>query len=378
MAVLSVNAGSSSLKVSVFDQNDPSHPMASLAIEDITATADAANLAVQKIERWLRDEVALQSEDIHAIGHRVVHGGEKYTQATLIDTEVLLYLESITPLAPNHMPSALASIAAFRGMYPYAKHIACFDTAFFHTIPDVAKTLPIPLTIQKESGIRRYGFHGLAYQGLLDSFAEYEGASASQGRVILAHLGSGASLTACFEGKPIDMTMGFTPISGIMMSTRSGDLEPGIMTYLASQKHMTTAAISHLLSHESGLLGVSEMTADMHALLDNQHVNPKAALAIDLFCYKIKKQIGAYAAALGGADSIIFSGGIGERSAEIRKRICEGLEFLGIVIEETKNTANERLISAQHSSVGVHVIPAREEYSIIKQTIEIMTKESNR
>lgn len=377
MAVLSVNAGSSSLKVSVFDRDNQTQARASLAIEDIDATIDAANLAVQQVERWLREELSLHSDDIEAIGHRVVHGGEKYDSAAIIDPSLLLYLESITPLAPNHMPSALASINAFRGMYPHAQHIACFDTGFFHDVPEVAKTLPIPLTLQKESGIRRYGFHGLAYQGLLDSFKQNEGETAHSGKVILAHLGSGASVTACYNGKPIDMSMGFTPVSGIMMSTRSGDLEPGVMTYLAAQKHMTTAQISHLLSHESGLVGVSEMTADMHALLDAQQDTPQAALAIELFCYKIKKQIGAYAAALGGVDSIIFSGGIGERSAEIRGRICKGLEFLGIVIEEDRNKTNDRLISAESSTVGVHVIPAREEHTIISQTIEILNGARN-
>ena len=170
------------------------------------------------------------------------------------------------------------------------------------------------------------------------------------------------------------MSMGFTPVSGIMMSTRSGDLEPGVLTYLATQKHMTTGAISHLLSHQSGLLGVSEMTADMHALLNAQRQHPQAALAIDLFCYKIKKQIGAYAAALGGVDSIIFSGGIGERSAEIRERICHGLSFLGIVIEESRNRENSRFIGTDGSITGVHVIPAREEYSIITQTIAVINQ----
>ena len=374
MAVLSVNAGSSSLKVSVFERTDLAQPRASLAVEDIGAGASALKGAVQKIQQWLQDELSLHAEDIEAVGHRVVHGGERYSAASLITHDLLFYLDSITPLAPNHMPSALASITAFTAAYPEAKQVACFDTCFFHDIPDVAKTLPIPLSLQKESGIRRYGFHGLAYQGLLDSFKENEGEKAYKGRVILAHLGSGASLAAVHEGKPIDMSMGFTPISGIMMSTRSGDLEPGVLTYLATQKHMTTGAIGHLLSHQSGLLGVSEMTADMHALLDNQKQNPQAALAIDLFCYKIKKQIGAYAAALGGVDSIIFSGGIGERSAEIRSRICQGLSFLGIVIDESRNAKNDRFISADGSIVGVHVIPAREEHSIITQTIEVINR----
>lgn len=374
MAILSVNAGSSSLKVSVFERDFLESARDSLAIEDIEPTLHALEQAVQQVQNWLQNTLSLQPGDIEAIGHRVVHGGEKYSSAERITPDLLAYLASITPLAPNHMPSALAALNAFQQTYPQVQHVACFDTSFFHSVPEVAKTLPIPLTLQKESHIRRYGFHGLSYAGLLDSFQQHEGSVAANGRVIMLHLGSGASVAATKNGQPIDMTMGFTPISGIMMSTRSGDLEPGVLTFLANEKGMSTDQISHLLSHESGLLGVSETTADMHVLLDTQNQNPKGALAVELFCYKIKKTIGAYAAALGGVDSIIFSGGIGERSAEIRRRICQDLEFLGIVIDEQRNQGNERLISSDQSNVGVHVILAREDHSIITQTLEVINR----
>jgi len=376
MVLLSVNAGSSSLKVSVFDRHSLESPRASLEIENIGISDETPESATRRVQQWLTDEVSVRAEDIKAVGHRVVHGGEKYASATTITPDLLSYLHEITPLAPNHMPGTLASINAFLEIYPHAHQVACFDTSFFHNIPDVAKTLPIPLTLQKEAGIRRYGFHGLSYTSLLASFKEHEGEVAAHGRVILAHLGSGASVAAVKDGQPVDMSMGFTPVSGIMMSTRSGDLEPGILTYLETQKGMNPAELSDLFTNKSGLLGVSETTADMHVLIDTQEENPKGKLAIELFSYKIKKQIGAYAAALGGVDSIIFSGGIGERSAEIRARVCEGLEFLGITIDDVRNSEGARLISSDRSTVGVHVIPAREDYAIVTQTIEILDKEA--
>jgi acetate kinase len=372
MVLLSVNAGSSSVKVSVFDRADLSAAQASFAVENIGTSGETMESATDKVKQWLSGDLSIQPDDIEAIGHRVVHGGERYTSAAPVTLDLLSYLSNITPLAPNHMPGALASINAFMATYPNARQVACFDTGFFHDVPDVASVLPLPLTLQKEAGIRRYGFHGLSYASLLDSFKDHEGDTAVHGRVIMAHLGSGASVAACKDGRPVDMSMGFTPVSGIMMSTRSGDLEPGVVTYLQSERGMSAAEVSDLVTTQSGLLGVSEMTADMHALLDAQHTNPQATLAIDLFCYKIKKTIGAYAAVLGGVDSVIFSGGIGERSAEIRSRILQGLEFLGIVIDENRNADNARLISADTSGVGVHVIGAREEYSIITQTIAVI------
>ncbi len=375
MVLLSVNAGSSSLKVSVFNRHDLDAPQSSLAIEDIGTSSETPESATQRVQQWITDELSIRPEEIEAVGHRVVHGGMRYSSASPITPDLISYLTGITPLAPNHMPGTLASINAFLAAYPNVPHVACFDTSFFHDIPDVAKTLPIPLSLQRAAGIRRYGFHGLSYASLLASFKEHEGETAYKGRVILAHLGSGASVAACKDGLPVDMSMGFTPVSGIMMSTRSGDLEPGILTYLETQKGMAADELSDLFTKKSGLLGVSETTADMHVLLDTQDQNPQVKLAIDLFCYKIKKTIGSYAAALGGIDSIIFSGGIGERSAEIRARILEGLGFLDIIVDDTRNAENARLISSDRSDVGVHVIPAREDYSIVTQTIAVIDKE---
>lgn len=387
MTLLSINAGSSSLKVAVFDETQPEQPVTSLSVEGIgtensclipegtfgsddtrRVPIETPEVAAELVKQWLTEEKGLDPSHIHAIGYRIVHGGERFKAATRITNDVTQYLESITPLAPNHMPATLASIRAFEASYPDASHVACFDTSFFHDVPAVAKALPIARDIQEELGIRRFGFHGLSYEYLLNSFKENEGDAAAKGRVIIAHLGSGASVCAIKDGAPVDMSMGFTPVSGIMMSTRSGDIEPGVLTYIQEQKGYSAKEIAELVTHKSGLLGVSGTTADMYTLLHSQE-NPDVALAVELFCNKIKKQIGSYMAVLGGVDSIIFSGGIGERSAEIRGRALSQLEDLGIFIDDARNQGNERTISTDESRVGVHVIPTREDVSIIKQTL---------
>ncbi|OYW43979.1 hypothetical protein B7Z28_00395, partial [Candidatus Saccharibacteria bacterium 32-45-3] len=267
----------------------------------INSVEDAAEL----VKDWLVQTASVSVEEIVGIGHRVVHGGERFSRASLINDELVNYLTEITPLAPNHMPATLAMVQAFRHTYPNTPHIATFDTSFFHNIPEVAKTLPIPRNLQDKFNIHRYGFHGLSYQSLLDSFSRHEGSVAARGRVIMAHLGNGASVAACINGEPLDMSMGFTPVSGIMMSTRSGDIEPGVLTYLQKTQGFSTDDISKLLTYESGLLGVSGFSADMHELLMAEKLNKQAELAINLFCYKIKKTIGAYTTVLGGVDSII-------------------------------------------------------------------------
>jgi len=395
MVLLSINAGSSSLKVSVFDPEDLTAAKASVSVEEIGTpnatftligpdqdkdtrqpSIESPQEAAQLVKQWLQEELSITAADIAGIGHRVVHGGDKYASAARITTELLAYLKSITPLAPNHMPSTLTAITAFTDAYPETPQVACFDTSFFHTIPEVARTLPLPLALQRGNNIRRYGFHGLSYEYLLKDFEAQEGTEAAHGRVIFAHLGSGASIAACKDGVPIDMSMGFTPVSGIMMSTRSGDIEPGVLSFLQKEKGMSVDEISELVTHKSGLLGVSGTTADMYTLLQTQGTNPDVQLAVELFCYKIKKTIGGFVAALGGIDSIVFSGGIGERSAEIRARVCDSFEFVGLKIDDARNSANSRLISADDSKVGVHVIPTKEDLSIITQTQAVISEEA--
>ena len=393
MVLLSINAGSSSLKVSVFDRTQLNSPRASLSVEGIGtpnavlipdgvygsaetehAVIDSFDDAADQVKSWLSSKLNVLANDIEAIGYRVVHGGERYKEASLVTDDLLAYLKSITPLAPNHMPATLTAINAFRDAYPDAPQVACFDTSFFHDVPEVAKMFPIPLALQKEHNIRRYGFHGLSYQFLLNSFRENEGESAANGRVIMAHLGSGASIAATKDGAPIDMSMGFTPVSGIMMSTRSGDLEPGLVTYLQGELGMSVAEVSELVTHKSGLLGVSGVTADMYTLVQTQNENKDIAFTLDLFSYKITKTIGSYIAALGGVDSIIFSGGIGERSAEIRARVLKNFGFLGLELDNERNSKNERQISTDSSKVGVHVIQTKEDYSIITQSLTVINK----
>lgn len=247
--------------------------------------------------------------------------------------------------------------------------MACFDTAFFRDLPRVAKIIPIPKKYY-EIGVRRYGFHGLSYTSLLSTFRDKAGETAANGRVILAHLGSGVSVTATRLGKPVDTTMGFSPASGIAMSTRSGDLDPTIFSFLHRQNNMSADEFDHMVNFESGLLGVSGVTGDMHSLLSLEEQNRDAAMAIELFVRDVKKSIGALATTLGGVDSLLFSGGIGEQSAVLRARICQGLEYMGIEISEVANERHSFLISAEHSRVGVHVIPTDEARVIALQTIE--------
>lgn len=387
--LLVINPGSSSVKATVYDDVSSGVALYAVSIEGIgtgsatllpDATFNEATIekvdasdylaAVHLIREWLETKnVALD-----AIGYRVVHGGERYKAPTIVDDEVIEYLTSISSLAPNHMPGAIECIDAFRSVYPAVVHVACFDTSFFADIPALAKTLPIPKSISDE-GVRRYGFHGLSYQYILEDFRKHEGDGAARGRVIIAHMGNGVSLSACRDGQPIDMTMGFTPVSGVPMSTRTGDIEPGVILYLLREKKMNVDDVSELVTRQSGLLGISDDTADMYYLLQHQQDNPSAALAIEFFCYEIKKQIGAYIAVLDGVDSIIFAGGIGERSAEIRKRIMSGFDFIGITLSEEYNNENARLISSEGSKAGVHVIPTHEDVMIARQTMAIYTKE---
>lgn len=385
---LTVNAGSSSLKVAVFDEAAPDTPQLSVSVEGI-GTYDAHLIpdgrygsvdtqliaasdhetAAKTVIQWLKAE-GVNTLDVRGVGHRVVHGGEIYDSPTVIDDEVYERLYALVPLAPNHTPVILQCLEVFRQHFTGVPHIACFDTAFFHDLPAVARTIAVPVEL-RESGVRRYGFHGLSYEYILSNFTQHEGEAAAHGRVIMAHLGSGASLAAVEDGKPVDTTMGFTPASGIVMSTRTGDIDPGLIDYLLRERNMTPTDISQLVYKQSGLLGVSGTTADMYTLLQQRHENEQASLAVDLFCYTITKTIGGYAAVMGGVDSIIFSAGIGERSAVIRRQITDGLEFLGIVIDDERNERGDRLISAEHSRAGVHVIPTHEDTIIAIKTIRL-------
>lgn len=288
---------------------------------------------------WLDEQIGLSS--ITAVGHRIVNGGAKYREPHRITREVLEEMRRISTYAPEHLPSEIELIDMVDERMPGVPQLACFDTAFHQDMPRVAKILPIPRRFAAK-GVERYGFHGLSYQFLMEEFARVAGVEAAKGRVILCHLGNGASLAAVSDGKGVDTSMAFTPAAGVPMSTRSGDLDPGLVWYLAQTQHMTAQQFHQMVNEESGLLGVSETSSDLRDLLACEASDIRAAEAVALFCYQVKKWIGAFSAALGGLDTIIFAGGIGENAPAIRTRICEGLGFLGIHLEEKRNAASRR------------------------------------
>ena len=282
---------------------------------------------------WLEKQNAFES--VRAVGHRVVHGMQ-HTAPELVTQELLDDLHRISPCDPDHLPSEIELIETFRQRHPKLPQVACFDTAFHRTMPRVAKLLPIPRRYDAK-GVQRYGFHGLSYAYLMEELARLGDPAATTGRVILAHLGNGASMAAVRDGKSIDTSMSFTPTSGLVMSTRSGDLDPSLAPYLARTEQMTTEQFYQMVNHESGLLGVSETSSDMRDLLAQEAHDIRAAEAVALFCYQAKKWIGCFAAALGGLDTLVFAGGIGENAPRVRARICDGLGFLGIEIDEKRN-----------------------------------------
>ncbi len=306
------------------------------------AMADHA-AAIKILLAWLRGRS--ERSLIGGVGHRVVHGGPTYSEPTRITPTVIATLRKLSPFDSEHLPDEIRLIEALQQEFPDLPQVACFDTAFHQGMPRVARVLPIPRRFEAQ-GVRRYGFHGLSYTYLMQQLAQLAGAQAANGRVVLAHLGNGASMAAVQDGRGIDTTMAFTPTAGLVMGTRCGDLDPGIVAYLSRTEGMSLSRIDHMLSHESGLLGVSETSSDVKALLGAEATDVRAAEAVELFCYQAKKWLGAYSAALGGLDTVVFSGGIGEHSSVVRTRICSGLGFLGIELDEAQNVAHHPVISA--------------------------------
>jgi acetate kinase len=272
---------------------------------------------------------------------------------------------------PEHLPEEIQLTEAFHRRFPDLPQVACFDTAFHHDLPRVARLLPIPRRYEAQ-GVRRYGFHGLSYAFLMGELARLAGTEVARGRVILAHLGNGASLAAVRDGKPVDTSMSFTPTAGVPMSTRSGDLDPGLGWYLARTEGLDAKRFNEMVNFQSGLLGVSETSSDMRDLLEHETQDVRAAEAVALFCYQVKKWIGAFAAALDGLDTLVFAGGIGENAPTVRARICDGLGFLGIELEEKRNAANESVISAQTSRVPVRVMHTDEEWMIANTVCRVL------
>jgi acetate kinase len=325
--------------------------------------------AVAFLVDWLEGQDAFAS--ITAVGHRVVHG-MRHSEPARVSSKLLAELRRITPYAPEHLPLEVALIEAIRRRHPRLPQVACFDTAFHRGMPRVAKMLPLPRRYAAR-GVERYGFHGLSYEYLLEELGRIDPAAA-QGRVILAHLGNGASLAAVHSGKGIDTSMGFTPTAGLVMGTRSGDLDPGLVHYLAHAHGMSAGQFHRMANRESGLLGVSGSSSDLRDLLAREGRDARAAEAVALFCYQAKKWIGSFAAALGGLDTLVFAGGIGENAPVARQRICEGLGFLGIELNRALNAKNSPLISAAAGRVKVRVIRTDEELMIARSVIRLLGK----
>ncbi|HUS08127.1 MAG TPA: acetate/propionate family kinase [Bryobacteraceae bacterium] len=387
--ILTINSGSSSIRFAVYEAGATlslrlagkidriglsgtslivAHPPGKRFSPRRLAGADRRG-AVDFLLDWLGEQPLFAS--VKGVGHRVVHG-MKHSQPERITPNLLAELHRITPYAPDHLPCEIELIEALRKRQPKLAQVACFDTAFHGSMPRVARLLPIPRSYGSK-GIERYGFHGLSYAYLMEELGRLD-PGASKGRVILAHLGNGASLAAVHNSKAIDTSMGFTPTSGLMMGTRTGDLDPGLFFYLARTKRMTVAKLQHMVNHESGLLGVSGISSDMRELVAKEAVDVRAAEAVALFCYQAKKWIGSFAAALGGLDTLVFAGGIGENAPLVRERICDKLEFLGIELNQRRNLKNAALISPDIAVVKVRVIRTDEELMIarsVSRTLEL-------
>jgi acetate kinase len=308
---------------------------------------------------------------VAAVGHRIVHGGPDDFEARLITPDLLGTFRRVGPLDPAHMPGEIALIEAFTRRLGGVPQVACFDTGFHRDLPPRARVLPIPRRYQAE-GIRRYGFHGLSYAYLLEELGRLAGEDAARGRVVLAHLGSGASMAAVLEGRCVDTTMGLTPAGGLVMGTRTGDLDPGVLIHLLRTEGLTADGLDDLVNRRSGLLGVSETSSDMRDLLARRASDPRAAEAIDLYCYQSRKWVGALAASLGGLDTLVFSGGVGENAPEARAGICDGLGFLGVTLDPARNGLNADVVSSPDGPCAVRVIRTDEELMIVRTVARLL------
>ncbi len=382
--ILTMNSGSSSIKVGLFDAGTPVRQILSGSLERLGqldsfftmkgpdqedtftrhlhgATRSAALTAFTD---WLEERCV--RVPLAAAGHRLVQGGPNHYMPERATPALLADLQQLSQFDPDHLPDEIKLIQTIQEKFPDLVQIACFDTAFHHDLPRVAQMLAIPRRYEAQ-GVRRYGFHGLSYQFLMEELAR-EGPQVAEGRVILAHLGSGSSLAAVHRGKPVDTSMGFTPTSGVSMGTRSGDLDPGLVLYFARTEAMTAQQFSAMVNTESGLLGVSERSSDMRDLLEHAGHDFKSEEAITLFCYQVTKCIGAFAAIMGGVDTLVFAGGIGENAPEVRARICRKLAFLGIQLDAERNRSAKPVISKSESHVQIRVI-ATDEQRVIAQTV---------
>ncbi len=387
--ILTINGGSSSIKFALFEAGDAvtrmmggtieriGFPEANLRVKGLNpeddfskpVTAPDHTAAIGALMEWL-EQIDVGAA-VTAVGHRVVHGGPDYWEPQRITPKMMDSLRSLMPFSPQHLPQEILLVEAIGRRFPDLPQVACFDTAFHRDMPRVARQLPIPRRYET-LGVRRYGFHGLSYTFLMSELASQAGAEAARGRVILANLGNGASLAAVRNGKPVDTSMGFTPASGLPMGTRCGDIDPGLMSYLARTEQMSAQQFDDMANTQSGLLGLSETSSDMGELLSLETQDVRAEEAVTLFCYQARKWIGAFAAALGGVDQLVFAGGVGENSPVVRARICDGLGFLGIEMDQQRNLANAPQISAESGRADIRVIRTDEELMIARSVIAVL------
>jgi acetate kinase len=382
--ILTINSGSSSIKFSAYgfpgEQRELSgelsrigHADGAFRIKDSRGALifdQKPNLpdhpaALKILLNWLGER-----DKPDAIGHRIVHGGPDYRDPRMITLEVIQKLRALIPLAPNHLPREIEAVEAILRVYPETPQVACFDTAFHRSMPDVAQIYALPESVRNNGVLLRYGFHGLSYEYIA---GELERMGAAKGRVIVCHLGNGASMAAMRDGKSIDTTMGFTPTGGLVMSTRCGDIDPEVMLYLMEEMKMDPKNARETITRDAGMLGLSTTSGDMQDLHRREKEDPKAALAIAVFCYSARKAFGALAAVLGGLDTLVFTGGIGENDAAVRLRICDGFEFLGVRLDPRQNESSADVISASGASAAVRVMKTNEELSIARHTARLIT-----
>jgi acetate kinase len=392
-ALLVLNAGSSSLKFSLFRAEDPPRPLLRGQIEGLLTNArflarDGAAVIAEKqwppgtrlghqgaiefLFAWARNGV-LGEHRIAGVGHRVVHGGERFTAPSLVDDTLVAALEALVPLAPLHQPHNVAAIKVVAAMAPAMRQVACFDTAFHRTQPPVAQAFALPRRYADE-GVRRYGFHGLSYEYVSSVLSRDDSGAAHPERTVVAHLGNGASMCAMHRGRSVATTMGFTALDGLMMGTRCGAIDPGVLLYLIEQHNMNGRALQELLYEHSGLLGVSGISSDMRTLLASSDV--RAIEALDMFVYRISRELGSLAAALGGLDALVFTGGIGENAASIRARVCRDARWLGLELDEQANARGGPLISTADSHAAAWVIPTDEESMIALHTRRVLDQQA--
>ncbi len=384
--ILCLNRGSSSLKFALYRMDGEEALLASGAVEaagvgggrlrlrgpdgevvaDLPGDFSEPRAAVRRLFAALAEH---RFPAPAATGHRLVHGGPEYAAPRRVEPALLAGLRRLIPLAPLHLPAAIAIIEAVARHDPALEQVACFDTAFHRGMPEVAQRFPLARVLWDE-GVRRYGFHGLSYEYIMEKLG-----TAARRRAILAHLGNGASLVAVRDGRPLDTTMGLTPIGGVLMGTRSGDLDPGVLLYLLREKGYDAGRLERAVNEDAGLLGISGSSSDMKSLLAERDRSPHAAEAVAMFCYSVRKQVGALAAVLGGLDTLVFTGGIGERASRVRSEICEGLGHLGVVLDEAQNAAHAGTISGPNASCTVRVIPTNEDLMIARHTREVLFPE---